>query len=627
MAVITFIQNPVFRIDFNQFQQKPDIVQKIKEIFSHSRFLIAVFVVFAQSTHSVFSSSGASFKQVVLGKYDTNSYALFPSLHTLAFKVAVWAIFLCGSFASTFNKKFSERFFYQHELLKGYASPEINLSHFKIKNQELDASEVPATIQASTLLDLFDQINFLDPSRPDYVPPSRRRPEGITIEPHELRAGLATFVSNITRKVPFIGTPPETKPDELSSFYQQIESALRLTLHKVTSAVEKFKEEHGEEFTRYPAAVLQKYKNLIEDQTRVVLDCAFAGPRCGGRYMSDAMDLYSHFCNDLPSEELGLQETLFEMLALERARIANEDSRIFSPDVPEHKRDLAHLYARYMADLGPLLKIPGTEHISDQLVTSLNKDFYLKRFFSKYTPQQIIKVIQDALKNPKGAHFREQVTDWLSDQVGNWKKDEYLAEVPAREALLTAPLTEARALPADAPEFAYFRTFSALIAHLKTIDGYAFPNSRGWQDFLEHLFASDAAREWFRVQGITPIQKNHLKTSLSEEALTREGIKRLHQIAIAAGQEIDINDFLPQLREQEAVPRVRGVIHLEPESIKRMFRGESPRNAIMGLLDQERKAEFVDRFHLENIQTKGLPLPVIEWLLVSQGILNVQEPL
>jgi hypothetical protein len=627
MNTITFIQNPPFRVDFNQFQQKPDTVQKIKEIFSHSAFLIAsVFVVFAQSTHSVFCSSGASFKQVVLGKYNTNSYALFPSLHTLAFKVAVWAIFLCGSFASTFNKKFSERCLSQNKLLKGYASPEINLSHFKIKNQELDASQVPVTIQVSTLLDLFDQINFTRPLRPDYVPPSRRRPEGITIEPHDLRVGLATFVNNIIGRVPFIGTPPATKPAELSAFYQQIESALRLTLHKVTSAVEEFKEEHGEDFTRYTPEALQKYKNLIEDQTRVVLDCAFAGPRCGGRYMSEAMDLHSLFCNDLPSEELGLQETLFEMLALERARIANEDSRVLAPDAPPHS-ELAHLYARYMADLGPLLIIPGTEHISEQLVTSLNKDWYLKRFFSKYTPQQIIKVIQDALKNPKGAHFREQVTDWLSDQVGNWKKDEYLAEVPAREALLTGPLAEARALPADAPEFAHFRTFSALIAHLKTIDGYAFPDSEGWQDFLEELFATDAARAWFTDRGITRLQKHDLKTSLSEETLTHEGIERLRQIATTAGQQIDINAFLPQLREQAAVPRVRGVILLEPESIKRIFRGESPRDAILGLLERERKVEFLDRFNLENIQTEGLPRSVIEWLLVSQGILNVQEPL
>ncbi|MFT5319230.1 MAG: hypothetical protein ACI8RA_002503 [Chlamydiales bacterium] len=97
--------------------------------------------------------------------------------------------------------------------------------------------------------------------------------DGSMILGKDLLEDLETFVSNIKGQVAFLGTPPEHKPAQLKSFYDNLEKVVKHITHNL--------------------------QNLPKEERKTYLiDMAVAGLRCGGRYVSESQTLYQLLSKD-----------------------------------------------------------------------------------------------------------------------------------------------------------------------------------------------------------------------------------------------------------------------------------------------------------------------------------------
>jgi len=77
-----------------------------------------------------------------------------------------------------------------------------------------------------TLLDMFDEINFTDPSKLHFNNPAPIYTETKLYSIQELRAALQLLIERVRGRVAFLGTPRAHTP-AIETFYLTIEHALR----------------------------------------------------------------------------------------------------------------------------------------------------------------------------------------------------------------------------------------------------------------------------------------------------------------------------------------------------------------------------------------------------------------
>jgi hypothetical protein len=72
-----------------------------------------------------------------------------------------------------------------------------------------------------------------------------------------------------------------------------------------------------------------------------------------------------------------------------------------------------------------MLGLEGMQNVTEQINSAkLNPDVHVKKFFSEYTEDVIIQTVQSALRDVKAGEFRQQVMDWLIDQIDEWANEE-----------------------------------------------------------------------------------------------------------------------------------------------------------------------------------------------------------
>lgn len=434
ISLFTETSYPVYTIDFKEFLPKDEPSEPLNQ---KQKILIAVSVPFgllklfftclAQATYLTLSYSGTSFKHIVLGYYgNLRDFRPPGNFYLIVFRVGFWIAamgfgILAGTYR-TFVQKSEKRSDFS---IKAFVGEELDIRHLRTNERSLDTSQVPSSVKVDDLVTMFDAINFDKPGAPGYMPPSSRREGNKTYSIGDLRKNLKNqFVQRIKTREAFFGTPPWHDTPRLMAFYQQIEDALRISIHKVQGDVAAYIEKNPDPES-YEGEVLKGYKNLLEDRARLVLDLAIAGVACGARYMSETMDAHGRLMEDNADSQETLEGAFVELLASKRKEIALKK-------IAEMGND-AHAFSKYMQNMGEVVAIPGTKNIIEHLSTDLDLDLHLKEFFEEYTVDFIIEKIQEKIQGKKSQKFKELIIDWIKDQVKDWKKEEYMERLKTIE--------------------------------------------------------------------------------------------------------------------------------------------------------------------------------------------------
>lgn len=623
MTTITFIKSPPYIVDFREFapqSQKQEILalnQKVQRIALGSLQLIKhFFIALHEATYQTFSNAGISFKHIVLGYYGSlHNFRPPGDIYLAVFKVAYWILGMAWCLTTTTARLFVEKVSptSNSSVLSNF-SKDLNVAHIKTNELSMDVSGVPKEIKVDNLAEIFDQINFTHSELPGYMV-STSRQEGTEAQ---LKESLATFISNVNKRVAFLGTPPAYDTPRLMAFYQQIEDAVRLSIHKVNQNIADFEKSNGKDLTNYNEVQMRKYKDLLEAKARMAIDLAIAGLHCGARYMGESMSTYYSFYGDSIMSDKSLEDSLIELLAQRRREIAHSQILLhFGNDSQS-----THKFNKYMVNLGGILGIPGSKNIVEHLDTHFNRDLYLKKFFEKYTVDKIITTIENEIK--KSQTFREKITDWLKDQVREWKKDneDSNKHIESIKEILKEKIDNPDAI-------ANINNFQALVAHLKETKVALPPLDKGWDEFIQELFGLKVAQQWCQAQfpgnRMEYSQKiRSLKATCSEAMLGPELLDQLKNVVLN-DVKLDLNKFIQKFSDIKKIEKIQKVIRLETATLERVLKNEADLNKVIhDYLDLDRHNKFLEMLNIENIATEGLSAALMEWLLVSQKILLPQ---
>ena len=610
------VRHPGHIVDFSRYAHRADdtSLPKIRTVFAASLcFLQTMVAAMGKAAYLTLRHSGTAFKQIVLNYYGRwNFNAVSKDLHFIVFKVVFWVVALGWCFLAT-----TVRLLYppkQLSIIAQIAGDEIDIGHIVASDSKIDMSSVPDTIVVADLLNMFDTINFTNPEHPGFMAPSSRTEDRTTYGVAKLRNSLQQFVQNVTQRVAFIGTPPSYDTPRLMAFYQQLEDAVRVSIHKTKIAVSDFQQEHGENPATYSESVQRQYKDLLENYARVPLMLAIAGLHCGARYMGEAMELYSACSGDNIAIQGSLRDALVVALAEKRGEIARAQ-------IEQHLGNDTHVYANYMASYGVILGIPGTAHVIEHLSGTLDHSRLLPSFFQQYTVDCIIATIQDAMKRSQA--LREKLADWLKTQVGDWEPAgiEPLQNVADRaNAILASDALEENFQPLQ-----NLRVLQRLLNQL--IEARPEANAHDDRDFWDQL---NGLKQWFLTCNY-PIVVSRREVEQNINALMEAdflGPQLLSQMrrAIETRQALNMEEvFRPRLVILQKVSRLCRETGLQRDTAFRVVEGS--KDLTQALEEQRlfnREQEFLTLFSLEDIAQNGLTPQLCEWVLVAQGILLAQ---
>lgn len=632
VQTIKFIQDPPYVVDFTQYNKKN--VQEEGDLSTYAKvhqvalaslkFTKLCFASMGTAGYSTLSHAGVSFKYIVLGYY--GKFKPPSDIQLVAFKVVFWIAgmawcFITTSFRLIYNKTnqpLENNELGPHEsLLSQYADPEIDVSHITTNELKIDVSIVPAEVAVDELLPMYDAINFDQPLNPGYMAPLSRTEANTTYTKEDLRTSLQKFIDHVKGRVAFLGTPPAYDTPRLMAFYEQIESGVRFSIYKVNKELQEFRQSRGEDPAAYVGADREKYKNLLEERARVVINLAIAGKHCGARYMGESMEIYSSLTGEIDVSKGSLQETLTELLAAKRKEIATKQ-------IYAHFGSNTHGYGKYMSSLGSILALPGTANIIEHLSSGLDKSRFLKEFFKDYTVDYILDSIQEKVK--KSQLFREKITSWLQNQVNNWNREKTEKEL---EDLLGKidPILAQQQISEDSPLYESFLTLRNLLAHLSEKNSPLPPGDQEPRDFLSELFALPEAKNWL-IANYPDLRK---RATLKQRLVALGAENQLGKPLILKILEgpLRLEDFSERLLLLEKTSKICALAHIPPDSqdtITRIVEGKlETRKALLDYLDLKRKHLFLECLNLETIHEQGLSPELLEWICVSQKILAPQQ--
>jgi hypothetical protein len=390
-----------------------------------------------------------------------------------------------------------------------------------------------------------------------------------------------------------------------------------------------------------------KYNDLLQAKARVAIDLAIAGNHCGGRYMGDSMDIY-FFCK---GEVLGetLEDDIMNVLAKKREKIARSH-------IERYLGQNVHDFSAYMANLGGLLAIPGTEHVIEQLGGLHDRDGLLQHFFEEYTPAAVREAVQE--KFGRSQTFRERVYEWLKANSQDWNRE--ASEQQGRDILAEVGALQPQPQLAAADQVGHFKAIVVALrdqgiltgnAQNLQLDGAALPDlHREWTEFLQTLVTDPQARAVMDAQiGNTqdaasqslqsankPINAMSIRV---EMATRREQWKSFlaHPLLAPVFQEVLTKAIQEDETDVDMIPfqtldwasqvnsllQKRNVPPLTLDTLVRCCRGEADfEQVIAAHLENHRATEFLEALEPQREKANVLNRELLEWLLVAHKVLN-----
>lgn len=628
---------PAFSVDYKGFLIKEEVKiqtlqDKVKEVAQR------LFDALKEATSLSFSRKmlWISFKFTVFEYYGSwHLYQRPSNFIYVAYKTALWVLQVTWCVITTTGRLYIDKLNAESQTpsLSRHQDQAINLQHLQSKEIELDVSPVPANVQVSQLLDLFNEVQFddVDPTQavkpPGCMSVACRKEGRTTFTKEELRANLEQFVERVNARTPFLATPPAYDVPRLMTFYQQIENAVRLSIHKVNQELAAFRAEHPD-LQHLEGPARQKYHELLQSRARVAIDLAIAGSHCGARYMGEAMTVYYNLYGD--SEIRGtLEDEILEVLARKRKEIAE---KIIARELGTD----SHRYTAGMEYLGNMLALPGTKNIVEHLTTLSNKQELLDMFFGapsakqapemtaeSYTVDTIIKTLQNRAR--KSQAFREKIFDWVKNQVGEWNKEAY-------ETLKTSCIEPIKAIydmhvEADPEKAQLICDFYAFASH--NYGKYpAIAAAADWKDFVDAVLRTQQAQRAYTPDQRVAIQD--VCMTLQEHGAVVTAFRNAIATQVPKTQ-FDFSPILQSLAMEPKISHIMGVFtqkSITPplkETIIRMIQqgNDALEGFLQGHLERVRAEDFASRVAPIN-SDRELPKEVMEWLVVSHQVLITQ---
>lgn len=637
---MTLIETPPYAIDFSRFAPQEQTEKNHSHVLHGIRALYSkviaitslIFTALVEATCSTVKNLDRSFKHIVLGSYG-RYYQVNISPALMIFRLIIWIGNVAVMFILTAIRTLSKGPQQVSLILINRLPEGMDPYHLRSKEQFLDASTVPDSIQVSHIGALLDCVNFTDANRPGYMASSARKEDNHTYSVAQLKEGLATLIHHVSNRVAFTGTPPAYDTTRLLDFYDQIESAIRLCLGRLEQEKEEFIKLHGSDVSQYNPSTLRLYKDLLEARARFAIDMAIAGMHCGSRYMGEAMTSYSTIVKKNASEQGSLQDELIEELAQARLQIANR--HIENHLAPNYTGQSTHAYTEYMHALGGLLGIPGSAHVIEHLSQGMDRDHYLRLFFEEYTINFIIETIQN--KVCKSQPFREKICTWLKVEAQDW--DRQVHESQALELFheienIINSHVQGSGLSDD------IMIALELITYCKSCN-LSIPSSDGFVA-IEELFTLEPAKAWLEKK----VPKQESGSTLARRRAVQQ---RKHQVIVAFNAPLlrdslrkqlerifctehtgpivigdDLRREFEKIRTIEAIQTCFSKKHLgqpDMDVICRCLNDPTRlKEVILGALNRRREQDFLDKLEIGSMDSNGLPEKILEWLLVSHKI-------
>ncbi len=668
--------HPDFSVDFSLYNQKNTAEKKplhkkvLSVILKPLESIKIIFRAIKNSGSKTLSYAGVSFKHIVLGYYgDISSYRPTFEITLILFKTAFWIFQLTRCFfmnACSLIYKDIEGGKSSNEKLLGRFADGIDLSHMKTSQTAIDVSRIPATVVVGDLKKMFEEINFDKPGKDGYMAPTSLQ-EGKTLHTKaDLKKSLDVFIDHVKKRTAFLGTPPQYDTPQLMKFYEQIENSVRFCIDKVNRDLQEFYQRNGSDSGNYGEKEKKEHYNLLENRARVAINLAIAGKYCGARYMGEATELYHLFSSDESAVKGTLQDTLNQLLAQKRGEIAKRQ-------IARNMGAGVHDFGNYMDHLGQMLAIPGTENIVEHLSKNFDTPHYLKLFFDEYNADFILDAIQE--KVIKSNPFREQILDWIRDQAGNWDKEAYDKKVQTSLARIQEILGK-NEVDVQNKSYQKLQVLKRLVAHCKEAGEMLLLSYPERDDFLNEFFASDMVRQWMKENNASglkilfsddkygqPLFEAVKKACLDKADLQLESA--MEQTIIFQKKSQISADFpdLQSMQDDTLVRIIKGETPVQ-ESLKNFYDRERGRLLCLAVLkksardinhtdlktgpqtqtgqvvagestfedkagrssDDEDEGEDEEDYGVVFAQ-KGLSPLVLEWIVVSQKILQTQHSL
>lgn len=601
-----------------------DLSQRVHDaVKSLFHFIGVIFHATLDSAYATIRYSARSFRHLVFSSYG------ITDLYLAAFKIAFWVFGLGYTFVATASRTVIKEYFPENsEHLSRYMPEGMDPHHIQSTEVTLEVSGVPEAIQVSNLLALFEEIEFEDSSKPEYIPLSFHAENGTVYTREELQESLNTFVTYVNERRAFLGTPPAYDTIKLMAFYQQIEDAVRLSIQKVSEDLTEFREKNQQAIAEGNEGVINKYKSLLEDQARLVIDLAISGKHCGARYMGEAMTRYNYLYAESTRSD-SLQDSLITLLGDKRNTIAQAQIQMHFGG--EHRGADTHSYAQYMQQMGRLLAIPGTGNIVEHLggLFRFDSDYYLREFFKEYTETAIKEAVQEKVKSSQ--HFREQICDWLKGQSGEWRPEDQgdpVLLVEQLQAVIDEGIVDTSALER------LVRSFEELLGTLKA-KGTELPPQEDWLNFIQELMALPEAKEWFNgkqddLEGLQQMQKLRELMARKQKfigQLTDPLLAGVLRNSVPFETPISFDHFGSDLTKIAKVEQMRRILPLDGSVFMRILNQETELSAVVhDHFRVSNQSDFFDALMLNNIHEEGLPPLVLKWLLCAHHITVPERP-
>lgn len=479
----------------------------------------------------------------------------------------------------------------------------LNEQHFRSYRTKLSTREVPANITIQRLLTVFDEINFDNPTHPGYFPPLALKDEGKPIARADLRSGLQTFISRVANREPFVGTPPAHERRSLSGFYQQIEDAVRVVLFTLLSELEISKKE-GLKSTFY--------QNALENLGRFVIDIAIASRLCGARYMGEAMSMHDIYRGGFERGVGTLDYHLTELLAEERKRI------VLGQILPKEQN--AHDYTLKLSRLGRMLGLPHTENIVESIKTNFDLRHELESFFRIYKRDHIIQIVQTEFKTSQD--FREKFVEWVKSQMGGWAYESYKIDQAILEQLRNALVEREVSMDEETKLLDLFmECYNSFLTHSDKV----FSANTPWKDVLDEIFSDEQVKTLLRQKFKDPLARrkieNLLTLKLCEDTIGQECTAALRTHS-AENQEKSCKLLRSAWEKSKRASNAQKILPLPRHSLLSVIDLKADlKDVYEAYLEREREASFLEALQIEHLSTNGANASVIDWLLISHGIL------
>ena len=380
--------------------------------------------------------------------------------------------------------------------------------------------EIPASVSFETIYTWLEQINWIDKNSPYYMGPQFDPDNpGINLRPNDLNRRIQDALDIVASRRATAGAPPSNTP-EFTKFYDKLEYKIKACICKLQKQQNELEEKMGgADYQDLDEDTQRAYRYLCENKARLVCQIAIAGTHCPVRLSNEMSQVYAQLfsLSSETEEDMSLEAVVKKLLANLRLKVAYEKINLLPQNV--------HNFAAYMQSIGQAFNVPGSEDEIEHM-TRFSEDHlkdYAKGFCESYTPELIVKELQEHYKN--NSAFREKVQEYIKDQASSFDQEEYddlffalqveinkkLDEIKNTNNLLSHPSTDLfYAILKTISKNTAIEMFDKTMTTVQELIEDLKKNNISYEDFLKSILSTDAAKHTLTDSSIyknTP-QKN-----------------------------------------------------------------------------------------------------------------------